>query len=103
MNSSNGISGLLRDVYAPNALVPAAQQQEQQTRDVPRLPPERVPQIQDSAQAEQLAQRRSRVQRDGSDEGLSTKGRQARHAYESMAEDQERDAVSTLVGIDTYV
>jgi hypothetical protein len=100
MNSINGISGLLRDVYAPNALVPATGQE--QPKEALRPPPERVPQVRDSVEAEQLARRRSPVHRDGGDEGLSMKGRQARHAYASMAENQERDAVSTLLGIDTY-
>lgn len=102
MNSINGISGLLRDAYASNALVPAVEQERSKAAALDK-PQERVPQIQDAGEAEQLAQRRSRVQPDRIEEGLSSRGRQALQAYESMAEDQERDHVSSLVGIDTYV
>lgn len=103
MNSVNGILGHLRDAYAFSPLLPSPEQQQQQQQQTGlHQPPERVPKVVDATKAEQLAQRRSRVQRDNNQEGLDTHARRALQAYQQQAGDSDKDYVSDLLGIDTY-
>ena len=100
MNSINGIPGYLREAYAPSPLVPATEPE--RPKEGLHQSPERVPQVVDAAEAEQLAQRRTRVQRDNTEEELDTRTRRALQAYQVQAADPEKDYVSGLLGRDTY-
>ena len=68
-----------------------------------RLPPDKVPQILDIEASRLMEQRLARrAERGLEQENLALKSQHAVSAYESLAADEERDRVSSMLGIDLF-